>query len=171
VVNCVKEKYNTMKFCSLAITFAVAASQTSLCQAFTAPGLKPSHQTVSSTQLHIIGPMIRKMKEDQAKKKMPMASQDERMGEAEGLRVGSGAWKWPPVWPYSTDDFTPKEDIVQPKAAPMAGMGMLTGNMPAVDDVEDEEEEKKLDYLNYWGQEKASDKTEMDAEAVNSLKK
>jgi len=111
------------------------------------------------------------MKEEQEKKKMPMASQDERMGEAEGLRVGSGAWKWPPVWPYSEDDFTPKEDIKAPPAAsPMAGMSMLAGNMPTVEEIEEEEEESKLDYLKYWGEEKVSDKTEMDPAAVEKLK-
>lgn len=166
-----------MKFNSLAITLAVFASQISSCQAFTTPGsvnslnLKPTQQTVSSTQLYIIGPMIRKMREEKEKKKMPMASADERRGEAEGLRVGTGAWKWPPVWPYTENDFTPKEDIPEEKntSNPMAQMNMLAGNLPEVADIE-EEEVKTLDVLNYWGEEKASEKTEIDASAVDKLK-
>ena len=59
---------------------------------------------VARTSLHafapptmIIGPMIKRMREEQEKKKMPMASEQERAYEAPGLRVGSSAWKWPPV--------------------------------------------------------------------------
>ena len=156
-----------MKFNALAVSAAVYLSHISSCQGFTAPGLKPS-QKVSSTQLYIIGPMIRKMKAEQEKNKMPMASEDERQGEATGLRVGSGAWKWPPVWPYTGDDFTPKKDIKQqPSVSPMAGL--MGGNMPVVDDLE-EEAPSRLDVFQYWGEEKASVKTELDAEAVKALK-
>jgi len=108
------------------------------------------------------------MKAEQEKNKMPMASEDERQGEATGLRVGSGAWKWPPVWPYTGDDFTPKKDIKQqPSVSPMAGL--MGGNMPVVDDLE-EEAPSRLDVFQYWGEEKASVKTELDAEAVKALK-
>jgi len=112
--------------------------------------------------------MIRKMKEEKAKKKMPMASDDERMIEAPGLRVGSGAWKWPPVWPYTSTDFTPKEDIVEPKDTnPVAGL--LAGSLPIPDEIE-EEEIDALDVLNYWGVEKVDVKTEIDTESVQKLK-
>jgi len=157
-----------MKFNTLAVSLAVLLSQSSSCRGFTTPGVKPIQlQTVSSTQLHIIGPMIRKMKEEQAKKKMPMASDNERMVEAPGLRVGSGAWKWPPVWPYTSTDFIPKEDIVEPKAAPVAGL--LAGNLPNPGEIE-EEETNALDVLNYWGVEKADVKTEIDTESAQKLK-
>ena len=102
---------------------------------------------------------------------MPMASEDERQGEAPGLRVGTGAWKWPPVWPYGDSDFIPKEDIVEPKeSSPVTGL--LAGNIPNPDDVVEEEEEKiaTLDILKYWGEEKNSVKTEIDAEAAQKLK-
>lgn len=115
--------------------------------------------------------MIRRMREEQAKKKMPMASEQEREGEAPGLRVGSGAWRWPPVWPYSDTDFVPKEDITEPKAAPVTGL--LAGNLPKPDEIEEEEEEEKketLDVLHYWGEEKAGVKTEIDPDAVKKLK-
>lgn len=111
--------------------------------------------------------MIRKMREEQAKKKMPMASEQEREGEAPGLRVGSGAWRWPPVWPYSDTDFIPKEDIMEPKTAPVTGL--LAGNLPKPGEI-DEEQKETLDVLQYWGEEKAGVKTELDAEAVEKLK-
>lgn len=154
-----------MKFSALAVSTTVLLSHGLLCHGFTGSGLKSNQNKVSSTQLYIIGPMIRKMREEQAKKKMPMASEDERRGEAEGLRVGSGAWKWPPVWPYSEVDFTPKEDIAEPQAAPMTGL--LSGNMPTIDDIEEKE---TLDVLKYWGEEKASERTEIDTAAVEKLK-
>lgn len=113
--------------------------------------------------------MIRRMREEQAKKKMPMASDQEREGEAPGLRVGSGAWRWPPVWPYSDTDFIPKEDIVEPKAAPVTGL--LAGNLPKPGEIEEEEEKKEtLDVLKYWGEEKVGVKTEIDPDAVKKLK-
>jgi|AntRauTorckE5430_2_1112549.scaffolds.fasta_scaffold08115_5 hypothetical protein len=161
-----------MKFNTSAFSVAVLLSHYSLCSAFTTPQVKPFKSlTGSSTQLHIIGPMIRKMREEKAKKNMPMASEDERQGEAPGLRVGTGAWKWPPVWPYGDSDFIPKEDIVEPKeSSPVTGL--LAGNIPNPDDVVEEEEEKiaTLDILKYWGEEKNSVKTEIDAEAAQKLK-
>ena len=101
-----------------------------------------------------------------------MASDDEKIGEAAGLRVGDGAWKWPPVWPYDGDSFTPKQDIKKPPmASPMSGMlGQLSGvpTIPEVD-VEEEDEENKFDIMNYWQEEKASVTTDVDEEAARSL--
>ena len=125
--------------------------------------------TGSSTQLHIIGPMLRKMREEKAKKNMPMASEDESRGEAPGLRVGTGAWKWPPVWPYAGSDFIPKEDIVEPKE-PSPVTGLLAGNLPNPDEIVEEEKKVTLDILKYWGEEKNDVKTEIDAEAAQKLK-
>jgi hypothetical protein len=123
----------------------------------------------TSTELYIIGPMIRKMREEKAKKNMPMASDEERSGEAPGLRVGSGAWKWPPVWPYGNDEFVRKDEIVddKPSGNPLNGM---MGLPPAAAD-EEEKEVDVLDILNYWGSEKADIRTEIDVEASLSLKK
>ncbi len=103
----------------------------------------------SSTSLHaftpptmIIGPMIRKMREEKAKKKMPMATQEEAQYEA----------KWPPVWPFDSTFFKRKEEIEnqQPNIAGMAGL--LTGQVPDVPDVEDEDKFKPLEF---WGVEHA----------------
>ena len=135
---------------------------------------KRTSSSPSSTELFVIGPMIRKMREEQAKKNMPMASDTERSNEAPGLRVGTGAWKWPPVWPYEGDAFTPLEEIKKPKPAAASAMGgLLNGGMPNLPTaaVEDEEEIEKLDVMKYWGEEKAEVMTDIDAEAIDALKK
>lgn len=74
----------------------------------------------------IIGPMLKKMREEKAKKNMPLASDEERGTEAPGLRVGKGAWKWPPVWPYDREMFMRTEEIVS-KQQQNALQGMLGG--------------------------------------------
>lgn len=115
----------------------------------------------------IIGPMLRKMKEEKAKKQAPMATEEDLRGAAPGLRVGASTWKWPPIWPYDQNFFTPNEDI--PKAAaganPMAQM-MTGAPMPPTPQVEQVE---KLDPVQYWQVEKADVKTEMDEDAVAKL--
>ena len=133
----------------------------------------------SSTELHamppmIIGPMIRKMREEKQKAKMPMASDGEMKGQAPGLRVGGAAWKWPPVWPYDQSFFTPPEDLSKPDpASQLNGMaGMLSGVAQVPTRAETEvEESEKLDPLKYWKEEKADVKTELDEEAVEKLKR
>lgn len=155
-------KFSSSTLHTLALSLFLSGSD-----AFTSPSIHQV-QKASSTQLYIIGPMIRKMREEQAKKKMPMASDEEREGEAPGLRVGTGAWRWPPVWPYSEAEFTPKEDIEEPKnASPVTGL--LAGNLPNPEEVEEEKKEK-LDIMKYWQEDKADVKTEMDAAAVAKLK-
>jgi hypothetical protein len=116
----------------------------------------------------IIGPMIRKMREEKAKKKMPMATQEEAQYEAPGLRVGTTAWKWPPVWPFDSTFFKRKEEIEnqQPNIAGMAGL--LTGQVPDVPDVEDEDKFKPLEF---WGVEHADDTTDLDPESVEKIQK
>jgi len=115
----------------------------------------------------IIGPWLRKMKEEKAKKRAPMATEEDLKGEAPGLRVGASTWKWPPVWPYDQDFFTPKDDI--PKAAagpnPMAQMmsGAPTPPTPQIIEVD------KLDPVQYWQVEKADVRTEMDEDSVEKL--
>jgi len=121
----------------------------------------------------IIGPMLRKMREDKEKKNPPMISEEEQKGQAPGLRVGGSAWKWPPVWPYDQDFFTPIEDIQKPNpSASLNGMaGMLSGvpQVPTTTEAASEEIET-LDVLKYWTEEKADVKTELDALAVEKLK-
>jgi hypothetical protein len=116
--------------------------------------------------------MIRKMREEKAKKKMPMASPDETNAEAPGLRVGAGAWKWPAVWPYDSTFFTPKEDIVQPKPDIGGMAGLLTGQAPQIPTVTDDDDGKdKLDAIQYWGVEKADVTTDLDEEAAEKLRR
>jgi hypothetical protein len=131
-----------MKF-SFALFLTALSSSSTLSNAFTLsqPTRLNTSPKISSTELYIIGPMIRKMREENAQKKMPMASDDEKDGEADGLRVGEGAWKWPPVWPYDGDAFTPKKDI---KAAPQASpLSSMLGQVANVEQIDEEEEEKK----------------------------
>lgn len=137
-----------------------------------------SHVALPRTKLHampplIIGPMIRKMREDKAKSKMPMANEEELRGQAPGLRVGGAAWKWPPVWPYEQNFFTPPEDLPKPDpAAQLNGVAsMISGSMasPAKAEIEIAEEEK-LDVVKYWTEDKANVRTDLDPESVEKLK-
>ena len=119
----------------------------------------------------IIGPMIRKMREEKEKKKMPMAAPDEAALEAPGLRVGKNAWKWPPVWPYDETSFIPKFDEVPPSPPDLAAVAsMVTGNTqptPAAPAIEKD----KLDPLKYWGDEVAGVDTELSPGAAENLRR
>lgn len=143
--------------------------------AFVAPSAQKKTPSTSLRALPtmIIGPMIKKMREEKAQKKMPMARPDERMAEAPGLRVGTEAWKWPPVWPYDSTFFVPKEDIPQPKQDIASMAGLLTGQAPTVPTIidDDDEEDNKLNVMQYWGVEKADATTDLDQEAVEKLKR
>lgn len=116
----------------------------------------------------IIGPMLKKMREEKMKKQQPMATEAEIRAEAPGLRVGDSTWKWPPVWPYDNNFFQPKDDIPKsnPVANPMADImagGAPTPPQPQMIQVE------KLDPVQYWQVEMADVKTEMDEDAVERL--
>lgn len=127
---------------------------------------------LNALPLLIIGPMIKKMKEEKAKKNAPMVTNEDMKGQAPGLRVGTSTWKWPPVWPYDQTFFTPKEDVPKPDNNQQNMMaGMLTG-MPENSIPESVEAPKieKLDPVQYWQVEKANVTTEMDEEAIEQLK-
>lgn len=137
----------------------------------------------ASTELHavlppmIISGAIKKYRENQAQKRMPMATKDEAKLEAPGLRVGSSVWKWPPVWPYDREFFMPPEDIPQKKPGMNEMASMLSGiqQMPGANGVQEEDEaangeSQKLNVVQFWNEEKADVKTEMDAEAIERLK-
>ena len=145
------------------------ASNLEVTNAYVNPSARAtSRSRVSSTELYIIGPMIRKMREENAQKQMPMAQDEDREGEAPGVRVGGSAWKWPPVWPYDRDAFTPKEDIKKPPQG--SPMGSLLGQMPVVPEIdENEEEESKFDVMKYWQEEKATQTTDIDEPAAKKL--
>lgn len=168
----------TMKFSFENVALAaLAAASVQVSSAFvtqSSPGI-----TQRSTELHamppmIIGPMIRKMREEKKKARMPMVTEEEMNGQAPGLRVGGTAWKWPPVWPYDQTFFTPPEDAKKPDpAAQLNGMaGMLSGvaQLPTPEAVEVKEDDK-LDVVKYWKEEKGDIMTELDQEAVEKLKR
>lgn len=121
----------------------------------------------------IIGPMLKKMKEEKAKKNAPMVTEEDAKGQAPGLRVGTSIWKWPPVWPYDENFFTPNEDIPPPQNLQTNSMtGILSGMaqdfVPAKPEFV---ETKEFDPVQYWQVEKANVKTQMDKESVDQLKR
>eukprot|EP00591_Stephanopyxis_turris_P012426 CAMPEP_0195529612 /NCGR_PEP_ID=MMETSP0794_2-20130614/32220_1 /TAXON_ID=515487 /ORGANISM="Stephanopyxis turris, Strain CCMP 815" /LENGTH=623 /DNA_ID=CAMNT_0040660941 /DNA_START=247 /DNA_END=2118 /DNA_ORIENTATION=- len=139
------------------------------------PGNLPLPKT-TTTQLKmipapfIIGPMIRKMREDKAKKNAPLVSEEEISRDAPGLRVGNQSWKWPPVWPYEEDFFVRGGDKT-PELNPNAmNMMMNGGAMPTPRADADVEEEELMDSLKYWGEDKVDVLTEIDAEAADKLR-
>jgi len=139
------------------------------CHAFTTNTnlVRESHRI--STKLHIIGPMIRKFREDRAKKEQPLASLEERSIEAPGLKVGTGVWKWPPVWPYDGQAFMRKSEIIPVNpTAPMAGL--LAGGMPSLP-TPSSVDVKPLDVLKYWGEDVGDVLTDIDLEAADRLRK
>jgi hypothetical protein len=121
----------------------------------------------------IISPMIKKWREDRAKKNMPMASEQELAQEAPGLKVGVNAWKWPPVWPYDDDFFNRVGDeTVDPAAA--NNMASMMGSMPgsaAPMLPEAPTPGKELDSVAYWSVEKAEVLTAIDEGAATSIRK
>ena len=118
--------------------------------------------------------MIKKMRAAKAKENAPLASDAERTAEAPGLRVGGGAWKWPPVWPYEAEMFQ-RPDEVAGRRQKSALQGML--NMPDLPaapggggSAEEAEGEGKLDLGQYWN-EKAGVATDIDEEAADKLRR
>ncbi len=155
---------------------AVLAASTNVKGFVTESTTRVAHK---NTEIHamppmIIGPMIRKMREEKQKQKMPMATENEMKGQAPGLRVGGAAWKWPPVWPYDQTFFTPPEDLKKPDpTSQLNGMaGMLSGiaQLPTPD-AGDVQEEDMLDTVKYWKEDKADIRTELDEEAAQKLKR
>lgn len=148
--------------------------------AFTTPSSSPSPHSTSHTKLHalppfIIGPAIRRLREEQAKKNQPLATDEEKQAEAPGLKIGTGVWKWPPVWPYEERLFlrsSEKDPAAGPAANPMAsllqagGMGGLAApEVPA----EKEGEEVMFDAKKYWMEDMKEVKTVISPEAIEVL--
>jgi len=115
------------------------------------------------------------MREGDAKKNMPMASGDEAREEAPGLRVGSDAWKWPPVWPYDSDFFKRKVEM-EAKAAdnnPMQQMMNMGGNAADTvgkegEDGGDDESGDLFDSMKFW-EGKSEVKTELDERVAEKI--
>jgi SAM-dependent methyltransferase len=161
----------TMLFRNRYLLFFVMAASVS--EAFVAPrtARQPS---VSAPALDavppmIIGPMIKKMREEKAKKNMPMADAEETAKEAPGLKVGKEVWKWPPIWPYDESFFKPAAATAslasQESLSNMASMISGVAQVPAVD-----EEASKFDPLKYWGEDQAITPTNLDPEAIEKLR-
>ncbi|KAL3789036.1 hypothetical protein ACHAWO_004593 [Cyclotella atomus] len=127
----------------------------------------------SSTALNafpplIIGPMIKRMREEKERSKMPMARADEAKNEAPGLRVGEGAWKWPPVWPYDRNFFKRRSELDAAKNA-ASPLSMMSGQVPAPDANGQVVDKNVFDSLGYW--EKVKDvKTELDERVAEKIK-
>lgn len=118
----------------------------------------------------IIGPMIRKMREKNAEKNRPLASDEERDVEAPGLKVGTGVWKWPPIWPYSADLMQrPQEEkgLDNPMGSAMMGMG---GEMSNTEELAKKAAENKFNPEEFWTSKNGSTTTDMDPDAVNQFK-
>ena len=167
--------------------FVLAALLAGVADSFAPPNVAPRAPTaLSAMPPLIIGPMLKKMKEEKAKKKMPMADASEAANEAPGLRVGKGAWKWPPMWPYDPKFFvTAKEfEASQQKEKQSQMTSALTGltglptqngfdESPAPGTVtipEPIEEEEDWDPIKYWGEDMADVTSDMDPDAVEKLK-
>jgi SAM-dependent methyltransferase len=141
----------------------------------TSQAIRHRNTALESLPTMIIGPMIKKMRENQAKKKMPMVDDSEARGQAPGLRVGGNAWKWPPIWPYDQNFFTPNEDIKIPNAPSQMNpmQGMLMGGMQAPNpEIVEPGEGTTVETLNevqYWSVENANTKTDLDEESATRL--
>ncbi|KAL7567635.1 hypothetical protein ACA910_000228 [Epithemia clementina (nom. ined.)] len=142
-----------------------------------------STTTSSTTARHaivappmILGPMIKKMRDDQAKKKMPMTDATEAANEAPGLRVGKKSWRWPPVWPYDAQFFVQnkkademeKSNNLNQMASALTGIAqspMTDSSSSANGDAADDE----FDAMKFWSTEGAVE-TQLDPEAAEKLK-
>lgn len=135
-------------------------------------GLCPSPATaLDAVPPMIIGPMIKKMREEDAKKKMPMADADETRREAPGLRVGADVWKWPPVWPYEQSFFKPTAAIASlTSQESLSNMASMISGVAQVPTTTQDDEASKFDTLNYWGNEQALTPTNLDPDAVEKLR-
>ena len=153
----------------------------------------PSTQT--TTQLNIIGPLIRKMRGDEQAKNMPMSSLDEARLEAPGLRVGKDAWKWPPVWPYDSNFFKRDSELAAEKeknkdmnpmnalmgggaAEALKGMGDgdgaeangISSSSKSVEKESGDGDGVTFDSLKYWN-DNENVKTELDERVVEKITK
>lgn len=127
----------------------------------------------------IIGPMLKKMREKEEQKKMPMANREEAKNEAPGLRVGQSSWKWPPVWPYDSTTFKPMKDVqvTQNAEKKLALANMASGGVvnPQLTDGltggGEGDSENSFDPVKYWGEEMATVATDISEGAANNLKR
>ena len=122
------------------------------------------------------------MRGEQEKKQMPMAGIDEAKSEAPGLRVGAGAWKWPPIWPYDGNFFKRKIELDAKSKEANNAMSLLGGVSNPFDidaasaggDAAGDGTAKKqgvfFDDLKYWDENKDV-KTELDDRVAQRIEK
>mmetsp|Transcript_20152 Transcript_20152/g.43471 ORF Transcript_20152/g.43471 Transcript_20152/m.43471 type:complete len:656 (+) Transcript_20152:69-2036(+) len=125
----------------------------------------------------IVGPMLKKMREAEEKKRAPMTDATEAANEAPGLRVGKNSWKWPPVWPYDKMLFLPSKqlDEMEKKQAMNQMASALTGTgqnpmLPGADQAATTDDVEEFDPVAFWGKENGDVETKMDSESVEKLK-
>ena len=138
----------------------------------------------------ILGPILKKMKDEKEAKKRPLANRSEAEQEAPGLRVGKGSWKWPAVWPYGKDFLlTTAEAQAQARKQSLSGMAGLLGggaNSPlgappgmgdgtdpsavgtATATAEEEEDDDAFKPKDFWAKQEST-AFPMDAEAAEKL--
>lgn len=127
-------------------------------------------ELLMSAPVMIIGPMIRRMRAQNEEKNRPLATDEESAKEAPGLKIGTGVWKWPPVWPYAEDFFLrPQEEAASATQANPA-LAMMGGGMPDTTELIENAKKSKLDTVKYWSEDKKDVTTEIDQEAVDALK-
>jgi SAM-dependent methyltransferase len=167
---------------------AIAASE-----AFVAPGTSARHSQstapTSATSLSalppplIIGPMLKKMKAEKEKKNQPLADASEAANESPGLKVGTGAWKWPSVWPYDASFFAIDAESsasnalgdsanINNIASMLSGIAQAPTDQPAAADGEGDKDNKiKFDPIKYWSEANANlpAQTELDSDAIEKL--
>ena len=132
-----------------------------------------SSSELRAAPILIISGFIKKRREEERKKNVPLAGADQMAAEAPGLRVGSGTWKWPPVWPY--DDTFFRAAAAEPPVSATENLNSVASMFSGVAapnalSEDDEDQQAKFDPLEYWNSAEGNRKTELDPEAVAKLK-
>mmetsp|Transcript_11232 Transcript_11232/g.12829 ORF Transcript_11232/g.12829 Transcript_11232/m.12829 type:complete len:657 (-) Transcript_11232:104-2074(-) len=131
-------------------------SATSLNMAFTPPTM-------------IIGPMIRRMREEKEKKNQPLASDEEKAKGAPGLKVGANAWKWPVIWPYDPSIFDNKKETVEDPAMNPAMALLGGGGVPDFATPPIANDTEVFDTMKFWDEELSDVTTDLDSESTAKL--
>lgn len=132
---------------------------------------RQSLSTLHALPPMIISPIIKKMREENAKKNLPMVDAEEARKEAPGLKVGKEVWKWPAVWPYDEITFKPVATLESPTSAEnLNQIASAISGVATVPTVPDESLAPKFDPLAYWGVDQSTTETNMDVEAIEKLR-
>jgi hypothetical protein len=167
----VKSSVNHEKAIFPSVGLNSIGKSTSLQQPQYAEGMRTMTSLNMAVPPFIISPMIRRWQEEQRKKNLPMASAEERLEEAPGLRVGAGAWKWPQIWPYDDTFFRPMGSSPANPAGSITtllsnGVPSPTAGVPPFAEVGQE-----LDVITYWGEDKKLVTTDIDADSAELIRR